>query len=191
MATTRRTPKQTPSPTSADPIDRAREIAAEANGKRLTGRAHKQQREMYAAIMEEHIALLERSVPLGDIERAAHSVRRLGELITELKALEGWTWEYPRLTDPDRDLREKAAELITALAAAGEELRLSPPRPASLRGVVNVALSGEPTGHNAERITALKQTLHNDPDLARAVREVLHERGTEGLEPVPVVGTVE
>jgi hypothetical protein len=70
--------------------------------------------------MEEHIALLERSVPLGDIERAAHSVRRLGELITELKALEGWTG-VPAPHDPDRDLREKAAELITALAAAGED----------------------------------------------------------------------
>jgi hypothetical protein len=182
MATTRRAPKQPLSP--VDPIDRAREIADAP--RRLTGRAHKHEREILTGIIEEHVAFLERSVPLGDIERAMHSVRRLGVLVTELKALEGWTWEYPRLTNPDRAQREIATNIIEGFAAAGEALRLQPARPATLRAVADVDQPGDP-----DRIAALKQILQRNPDLARAVREILHERGTEGLEPVPVAGTVE
>jgi hypothetical protein len=148
----------------------------EAEPRRLTGRAHKQQREILTGIIEEHVAFLERSVPLGDIERAMHSVRRLGVLISEMKALEGWTWEYPRLTDPDRDLREKAAALIADLAAAGEELNLRAPKPARLGTVYTVPLPGEVNTYDAERVATLKASLEADPDLLRAVREVLHER---------------
>ncbi len=89
-------PLSSPSPTAADPVERARSIVAETDAKqtpRLTGRAHKQRREIIAAVMEEHIAHLAVTVPSGDMRRALHSISRLRTLLGELKRLEGWTWE--------------------------------------------------------------------------------------------------
>ncbi len=168
------TPKHAPKQPTANPIDRAREIADAP--RRLRGRAHKQQREIPTGIIEEHVAFLERSVPLGDVERAMHSVRRLGVLVTELKALEGWTWEYPRLTDPDRDLREKAAALIADLATAGEEAGFRAALPMRLAFSRAMPPGSDGVNYDAERVAALKASLEADPDLLRAVRELLHER---------------
>jgi hypothetical protein len=87
MATPKHASKQ-PTASSADPIDRARELAAAAPTTKRSPRTRARKREEITAIMEEHVSFLKRSVPLGDIERAMHSVRRLGVLVTELKALE-------------------------------------------------------------------------------------------------------
>ncbi len=79
----------------ADPVERARAIVAEDAPKptrRLTGSAHKQQREILACMMEENLASLEVSYPAGAIEHMAYPIGRLRTLLSQMKALEGWEW---------------------------------------------------------------------------------------------------
>ncbi len=81
--------------TEPDPVERARAIVADTDAQRPprpTGRAHKQDREILACMMEENLASLEVSFPAGAIEHMAYPIGRLRTLLSQMKALEGWEW---------------------------------------------------------------------------------------------------
>ena len=91
------------------------------------------QREIIACVMDEHIGFLSHFVPAGNIIAARHSIGRLRSLVDEMKALEGWTWQFDA-SHFFRDDPHAIDTLIGAHTAAALQLRAAEVERESIEG---------------------------------------------------------